>query len=501
MRLRIFPRFRPFKRLRRKLNSIYIFAKDKVSRSIRIELLVTFAVCILFATITLAFSGDFISKFNRTAVVNYRDGIQEIERKSENLANEILDKKLSIKNKEQIDEVIGRYTDHSEDINKILITDLDGKILYKNKGAEENIIDIYSIIKNAMGNKENRDTSERKEHVSFYPLNFNDGRAYLVVKGIPRGSISYYYNGGSAGLLAFLLAVVVFILVFLFITRNKMKYIEEISSGLKEISQGNLKYRVAIRGQDELSSLAVNINNMARDLQNTIEEERKAEETKNQLITNVSHDLRTPLTSIMGYLGLIKEKKYESESQLNEYVNIAFNKSEKLKSLMEDLFEYTKVSNKVIKLNKKEVIMNELLGQIIEEFIPVVEENNLEMEQNIPKQKLVVSVDPDKTVRVFDNLLINAVKYSLKPGKIIVKLYEKEESVVISIHNKGKNIPKEELPYLFERFYRMDKSRTSDNGGSGLGLAISKNIVELEGGSIWAECEGEDISFFVSFPI
>lgn len=480
---------------------MYISIKNKVNKNIRLELLVTFAICIVIAFFALVFMNSLSMRFNRYGVINYEDGIVQIEDRAESLASRILNNNLSIKDKSGIEEIINRNTQYEGNIYKILITDLDGKVLYKSKGAEENTIDIYSIIKNSMSKKNSEITYERSEYVSFYPINFKEDRAYLILKGIPDGRIEYYYDEGFSALVVFLLAVAVFILAFLFLTRNKMLYIEEISNGLKEISQGNLNHRVVIRGYDELSSLAENINNMAKDLQNTIEEERRAEETKNQLITNVSHDLRTPLTSIMGYLGLIKEKKYEGDEQLTEYVTISFNKSEKLKVLIEDLFEYTKVSNKIVKLNKQEVIINELLKQLVEEFIPVAEENNLEIYKDIPKEKLIVKVDPDKTVRVFDNLLMNAVKYSVKPGKIVVKLYKKENSIIISIHNKGENIPKEQLPYLFERFYRLDKSRTSENGGSGLGLAISKNIVELQGGEIWAECEGEEIAFLVSFQM
>lgn len=461
----------------------------------------TFGICIIIAFVSLIFIQRAVGKYNRTAVINYNSGIIEIENRVEFLVNSISNSDLSIKEKEKIENLMNEYIEEGRAIEKILITDLDGKVIYKSKGAEESIIDIYSIIKNSMSRKDSSILYERKEYVSFYPINFKEDRAYLIVKAIPEGRIEYYSTSGFSSLVGFVLAVVVFIIAFLLFTRNKMLYFEEITNSLKEISQGNLSHRVEIRGYDELSSLASNINNMTKDLESTIQEERRAEETKNQLITNVSHDLRTPLTSIMGYLGLIKEKKYDGEEQLTEFVNIAFNKSEKLKVLIEDLFEYTKVSNKVIRLNKKDIVINELLEQLIEEFIPVVEENSLEISKQIPNEKFILNLDTDKTVRVFDNLLMNAIKYSTKPGTITVSLYKQENNIIIEIQNKGEHIPKEELPYLFERFYRMDKSRNSESGGTGLGLAISKNIVELQGGKIWAECEEDNIAFKVSFPI
>lgn len=238
---------------------------------------------------------------------------------------------------------------------------------------------------------------------------------------------------------------------------------------------------------------------MTESLQQQIEKERLNEVTKNEFITNVSHDLRTPLTSIIGYLTIIKSKEYESEKQLDEYVNIVFSKSEKLKLLIEDLFEYTKVSNKGIKLNKRLVVLNDLINQLIEEFMPIFEEHNLEIEKEMAKEKITISIDPDKIVRVYENLLMNAVKYSLKPGKIKVKIYKEDNNAVVCVQNKGQNIKKEELGFLFERFYKADKSRTSDNDGTGLGLAIAKSLVEIQGGSIWATCDEDDIRFFVSF--
>ena len=229
------------------------------------------------------------------------------------------------------------------------------------------------------------------------------------------------------------------------------------------------------------------------------QKERLMEVSKNELITNVSHDLRTPLTSIIGYLTVIKNKGYKNENQLNDYIDIVFNKSEQLKVLIEDLFEYTKVSSKGIKLNKRVVILNELIDQLVEEFIPIFDENNLEIEIEKIHERLNVFIDPDKTVRVYENLLMNAVNYSIKPGKIKVKIYKDGNNAVVCVRNKGENIQNDDLLYLFERFYKVDKSRTSDNEGTGLGLAIAKSFVEIQEGNIWATCNEGDIRFFVSF--
>ena len=288
-----------------------------------------------------------------------------------------------------------------------------------------------------------------------------------------------------------------FVILFYLMTRGKMRYIEELAQGLLEISKGNLNYRVQQKSEDELGSLAGNINHMAKELQHKIEEERKAEKTKNELITNVSHDLRTPLTSIMGYLRLLKDKRYDNPAQLEEYVNISYGKAEKLKSLIEDLFEYTKLTGDTIKLNRQVVSLDEMLEQLMDELVPVCEENDLTLVKTFPPEKVMVHVDVDKTVRVFENLLMNAIKYSDKPGTIQIRLLKAGNKVTVTIENKGEPIPQEDLHNLFERFFRVEKSRSEATGGSGLGLAIAKNIIDLHEGEIWAECEENWIRFSV----
>ena len=240
---------------------------------------------------------------------------------------------------------------------------------------------------------------------------------------------------------------------------------------------------------------------MAEEVNRKIEAERKAEKTKADLITNVSHDLRTPLTSIMGYIGLIKEGRYENEETMKEYLGIAFNKAEKLKGLIEDLFEYTKLDNGGIKLNKSKVNLTEFLFQLTEELTPLFEESGLSIIKSATEDRIMVDLDADKMLRVFENLLTNSIKYSFKPGNIVIGVYESNGYATVAVRNKGETIPKEKLEKLFERFYRVEESRNTQTGGTGLGLAIAKNIVDLHEGQIWAECYGEDISFYVKLKI
>lgn len=240
---------------------------------------------------------------------------------------------------------------------------------------------------------------------------------------------------------------------------------------------------------------------MAKEIGEKIQAERAAEKTKTDLITNVSHDLRTPLTSVMGYLGLVIDNRYKNEEEMREYLNIAFSKAERLKLLIEDLFEYTKLNNDGISLSKSSVNLSEFLSQLLEEFFPILDENNLTVYKKFENEKLIVSMDTLKMLRVFENILTNAIKYSYKPGEIIVALYEDNNYAMIVFRNKGEHIPKEKADKLFDRFYRTDESRNSNTGGSGLGLAISKNIVELHGGAIWAQSIGNNINFYIKLKL
>ena len=298
---------------------------------------------------------------------------------------------------------------------------------------------------------------------------------------------------------AWLWAVPTYILVFHFLARKKIKYIKEITSGIQEISKGNLDFKVVEKGNDEFKILAKNINRMSVELKNKIEDERRAEKTKNELITNVSHDLKTPLTTIIGYLTLVKDKKYDSEKHMDDYIERAYLKSLRLKKLIEDLFEYTKINNGVIKVNKTKVNLVELMEQLLGEMSVLAKQNNLSFEKNFSSNEIYVNVDSDLMARTFENIFSNSIKYSYKElnSKIKVSINEDRGHVIISVENQGDTIPTEILPLLFERFYRVDESRNSKISGSGLGLAIAKSIVELHDGTISAESEANRVKINV----
>jgi signal transduction histidine kinase len=503
----------------RLFRNIVQFIRTNVYESIRLQLVLTFVICFIASLFVGSLSTQYFEKINRTPFIDYSSGISYIDSKAREILNQLghpdsispyphpgigfsEENEHSLTEEQRIVQMIeqeGRW-----DANlKILILDLDGKVLYKSAGATETHVDLHGIIRNAMEYRwkdiHPDNAYSGKEYYSFYPVDLEIGKAYLVVSAIPSPNIIFRYGGNEMASLLFAFAT--FIFIFYWLTKNKTKYIEELAQGLLEISKGNLHFRVNKKSNDELGTLATNINYMAEQLHKKNEEERLAEKTKNELITNVSHDLRTPLTLIMGYLRLLKDKNYESEQQSDHYLNIAFSKADKLKLLIDDLFEYTKLSNEDVKLVQERVCINELLEQLLEEVVTYTEENDLTIQKALTQEKLYVVVDPDKLIRVFENLLTNAVKYSVKPGRIKVLMYRELEHVKVCVINQGEPISQEDIQRVFDRFYKVDSSRSSESGGSGLGLAIAKSIVEYHQGEIWAESEGEEIRFWVKLHL
>ena len=297
-----------------------------------------------------------------------------------------------------------------------------------------------------------------------------------------------------------LLGIAVFLLVFTLFVNKKVKYIKFLSSEVKVIKDEDFGKTIEVRGQDELAELCSSINNMSLELREKIDNEKKIEQNKNELITNVSHDLRTPLTSIKGYLGLINEDKYRDEVQLRYYVDIAYQKSKELEVLINDLFELTKVQNNSITLDKIEIDLVELLNQIIFQFGYQFQSEKIKERSFFSEDKLIICADPNKLVRVFQNLINNGIKYGT--GEFLdIYAYKKGSYAVVDVVSYGNPIPSVELPYIFDKFYRVEKSRNKNDGGSGLGLAITKSIVTLHGGIINAQSDGEKTIFKVMLPL
>lgn len=228
---------------------------------------------------------------------------------------------------------------------------------------------------------------------------------------------------------------------------------------------------------------------------------KEAEQRKNDLIVYLAHDLKTPLTSVIGYLTLLRDEPQISEEMRSRYTGIALDKAERLEDLINEFFDITRFNLTNIQLEPERVNISRMLEQIEFEFHPILAEKDLKLETEI-KPNVEILCDPDKLARVFDNLLRNAVNYSYAGTTIYLSMdYEPiKDEVKICVENHGKTISPDKLDRIFEQFFRLDSSRRSSTGGSGLGLAIAKEIVELHHGTITAESENESIRFTVVLP-
>jgi signal transduction histidine kinase len=277
-----------------------------------------------------------------------------------------------------------------------------------------------------------------------------------------------------------------FVFFFFLLSRRSILYLEKIFRSLREISIGRLDVAIPPRSPDELGILADNINRMTARLKASLEEERNAERVKNEFVASVSHDLRTPLTSILGYLELIGKDQAASPADIHRYADVAFQKSRQLQKLIDQLFEYIKVSGGEIGIHPAPIDLKELLGQLAEEFVPALQAEGMEYLLIAPGDRYVVPADGELIVRVFENLLANAVRYGRR-GRVVKLILSREEDwTMAEVVNFGDPIPPESLARLFDRFYRVDGSRAEKTGGAGLGLAIAKSIVDLHGGEITA---------------
>lgn len=324
----------------------------------------------------------------------------------------------------------------------------------------------------------------------------------MIIASLSRSFAVYFNKHIFEFIILFLFVFSIIIIVFfLQLVKSRINYLEEITKTLDRISEGNLDIHIPVKTTDELGKMANTVNVMALKLKTAIDEERASEKTKNDLITNISHDLRTPLTSALGYLELMSKIEYSDEAELRRYSHIAYDQCKGLKVLIDDLFEFSKLKNPGILIDKRKINIGELLEQVILGFIPEFNEAEMEYRMFFSSEKLIVNIDPILLKRVFENLSNNAIKYGREGKYVDFELYEENREVVIKIINYGKPIPDTDLPYVFDRFYRADKSRSGRKSGSGLGLAIAKSIIELHDGSIGASSIGGRTIFEVRLKL
>ena len=307
----------------------------------------------------------------------------------------------------------------------------------------------------------------------------------MIVKG----------NSGFSVLMSLIYILCYFTILPLYILK-KVNYFNKIIRDTDKIIEGKMDVTIEEKGKGTLKKLAHNINNLKTGIDNSIKKQMKSERLKTELITNVSHDLKTPLTSIINYVDLLKDESLSKE-EIKAYVEILDRKSLRLKTLIEDLFEASKMQSGSVELKIEKVDVTALLKQTLGEFDEKIKNSSLTFRSSIPKGNIQLNLDGKRTYRIFENLIGNILKYSQKGTRVYIDLKETDEKVLITF----KNISSYEMDFdseeIFERFKRGDKARNTE--GSGLGLAIARSITELEGGTLHIEVDGDLFKAIVEF--
>lgn len=288
-------------------------------------------------------------------------------------------------------------------------------------------------------------------------------------------------------LIAFIYASAYLLLIPLYLLRRSV-VIDRIIKGTNAITSGNLDYTMETTGDVNYKIIAENINSMKESFKKSVDDQVRSERMKTELITNVSHDLRTPLTSIINYVSLLK-KGGISKEDTQKYIEVLDQKSQRLRILIEDLFEASKVSSGSIELFIEKVDITSLLRQALGEFDEKINKSPLTFKTNIPVDEIYLNLDGKRTWRVFENLISNALKYSLPGSRVFIDLIEKEATVEVVVKNMSSYELDFDVDEIFERFKRGDKARSTE--GSGLGLSIAKSIVELQGGHMKIDIDGD----------
>ena len=280
---------------------------------------------------------------------------------------------------------------------------------------------------------------------------------------------------------------------------NQMK-LAHILDYLKYIAQGHYEIRIPQTDLGEMDEVVSSINHLVDSTVRAIEEERKIEKSKDELITNIGHDIRTPLTSVIGYLGLIENQQYHSQEELARYAHVAYRKAQQMQSLVQDLFTYTATRQTTTEIRPVQVQVLRFMEQLVADFELSAREKTIELRLDIRPKNLVASFDVDKMARVFHNLLSNALKYGIGAHYIELLAYQEEDYIYFKVKNDGQPLDQSELEDIFQRSYRADQSRSANQPGTGLGLAIVRNIVELHHGRVYAEVDGQETIFTIEIP-
>ncbi|MBO5004107.1 MAG: HAMP domain-containing histidine kinase [Clostridia bacterium] len=305
----------------------------------------------------------------------------------------------------------------------------------------------------------------------------------------------YYFMVSEKPIIITIMLFIIVTIVSFFVIRNTSNNLIIIISAMNQIS---INPDEAVKLPTNLAIIENKLNNIRIELIKNRNEAKEAENKKNDLIMYMAHDLKTPLTSIIGYLTLLLDEQYISKPLQEKYMQIALDKAFRVEDLTNQFFEITRYNLHDMPINKQKINLSFLIDQLIEECYPMLQERNLKCIINKPDNVYFLG-DGDKLARGFGNLIKNAINYSYENTNIEIEIVQDEKHIQVIFKNKGDKIPKYKLDKIFDKFYRADESRKSDKGGAGLGLAITKEIIELHGGNIYVKNDNDLIEFYIEF--
>ena len=286
--------------------------------------------------------------------------------------------------------------------------------------------------------------------------------------------------------------MVIMVITTIIFIRNFYRLIvnplDKLNDAMLKVTEGNLDFSIRTDDEDELSQLCNNFDDMRARLKESAEEKVRYDNENRELISNISHDLKTPITSIKGYVEGIMDGVADTPDKMDRYIKTIYNKTNEMDSLINELTLYSRIDTNRIPYNFHRINVDDFFSDCVEEIGLDLESKNISLNyRNEVDETTRIIADPEQLRRVISNIISNSVKYMGKPsGAISISIFDHNDSIQIDIEDNGKGIAAKDLPYIFDRFYRTDTSRNSAQGGSGIGLSVVKKIIEDHGGYIWA---------------
>ncbi|MEH6944617.1 ATP-binding protein [Bacillus sp. JJ722] len=443
---------------------------------------VWFLIVMLFVEIFLFF-------FLHTSIVNSRvdEEMKELQSRG-NSHRDVLEKYF---NEDTLNHIAFM---ESEVETEVIITDQNRQIIIASTGfneEEQKIVNmkINNVPRNGMILEERWETEKLISTVSPFYVNKNQqGYVYMFRNTEQVQSLIKELNHHF--IVAAIITIILLVLTILLLSQVLTRPLIRMKRATEKLSKGDFSVHLPEMGNDELGDLSRSISILAKDLQH-LKEDRK------EFLASISHELRTPLTYIKGYADIAKRKNINQNNR-NQYLSIIYEESEKLSNMIKDLFELAKIDTNAFQIKKNNVDFCSFLHNVYNKMLPAFMERGIELRMDCT-DKVFVSIDPRRFEQVMYNLLDNACKYSKPMTETNIAMYRKNKHVLVEIIDRGLGIPEEDLPYIFERFYRVDKSRSRDLGGTGLGLAIVKELIEAQGGAITVSSRlGEGTTFTIS---